>query len=101
MTRRKLRVILACFFPTHEQHKTPITYLPLLGTFYNVKFYRRLLVWKTQARLVDGGMSLLAANQRIHTITGGKTVTAVIDKLIAFKRAYAADGGVHPELRNG
>jgi hypothetical protein len=63
------------------------------------KFYRRLLVWKTQARLIDGGMSVAAANDRIHTITGAATVTGVINKLIEFKRIYP--GGIHPQLRNG
>jgi hypothetical protein len=65
------------------------------------RYYRRLLVWKTQARLIDGGMSLLAANNRITTITGASTVTGVITKLIAFKKTYAADGGIHPQLKNG
>jgi hypothetical protein len=65
------------------------------------KFYRRLLVWKTQARLVDGGMSLIAANNRITTITGSTTLTGVINRLIAFKRTYRDTGGIHPQLRNG
>jgi hypothetical protein len=65
------------------------------------RFYRRLLVWKTQARLIDGGMSLIAANNRITSITGASTVTGVITKLIAFKKMYAADGGIHPQLKNG
>ena len=65
------------------------------------KYYRRLLVWKTQARLIDGGMSLLAANNRITTITGASTVTGVINTLIAFKKTYLAQGGTHPQLRNG
>jgi hypothetical protein len=64
------------------------------------KFYRRLLVWKTQARLIDGGMSVAEANHRIHTITGATTVTGVINKLIEFKRIYQPTG-IHPELRNG
>jgi hypothetical protein len=63
------------------------------------KFYRRLMVWKTQARLIDGGMSVAEANHRIHTITGATTVTGVTNKLIEFKRIYP--GGIHPELRNG
>jgi hypothetical protein len=62
------------------------------------KFYRRLLVWKTQARLCDGGRDILATNNLIHTITGTTTVTGVINKLIEFKRIYP--GGIHPQLRN-
>jgi hypothetical protein len=65
------------------------------------KYYRRLLVWKTQARLIDGGMSLIAANNRITTITGATTITGVINRLIAFKKTYQAEGGVHPQLKNG
>jgi hypothetical protein len=63
------------------------------------KFYRRLLVWKTQARLCDGGRDITYANNLIHTITGTTTVTGVINKLIEFKRMYP--GGIHPELQNG
>jgi hypothetical protein len=64
------------------------------------KFYRRLLIWKTQARLCDGGMDIASANERIHTITGSDTVTGVINKLVQFKRIYQPTG-IHPELRNG
>jgi hypothetical protein len=65
------------------------------------KFYRRLLVWKTQARLIDGGMSLIAANTRIVSITGASTITGIIGKLIRFKTVYKDDGGIHPQLKNG
>jgi hypothetical protein len=65
------------------------------------KFYRRLIVWQTQARLVDGGMSIVAANNRIMTITGASTLTGVINKLIEFKKVYRDTGGIHPQLRNG
>jgi hypothetical protein len=65
------------------------------------KFYRRLIVWQTQARLVDGGMSIVAANNRIMTITGASTLTGVISKLIQFKKVYRDTGGIHPQLRNG
>lgn len=64
------------------------------------KFYRRLNVWKTQARLIDGGMALIAANDQILSVTGAKTVTGVINKLIAFKGLYKDDGGIHPNLKN-
>jgi hypothetical protein len=62
------------------------------------KFYRRLFVWKTQARLIDGGMSLIAANTRIVEVTGASTITAIINKLIAFKALYRDRGGRHPRL---
>jgi len=65
------------------------------------KFYRRLLLWQTQARLVDGGMSLCAANNRLLTITGATNPTGVINKLIEFKKLYRNEGGIHPQLRNG
>ena len=65
------------------------------------KFYRRLLIWQTQARLIDGGMSLIAANERILTVTGERTITKMINRLIAFKKVYKEDGGIHPQLRNG
>ena len=59
------------------------------------------MVWQTQARLVVGGMSILAANNRIMSVTGARTITQVIQKLIDFKKEYKADGGVHQRLRNG
>jgi hypothetical protein len=65
------------------------------------KYCRRLLVWKTQAPSINGGMSLIAANNRITTITGATTITGVINRLIAFKKTYQAEGGVHPQLKNG
>jgi hypothetical protein len=45
-------------------------------------------------------MSLIAANNRITTITGATTITGVINRLIAFKKTYQAEGGVHPQLKN-
>jgi hypothetical protein len=57
-------------------------------TLYRQKFYLRLIVWQTQARLVDGGMSIVAANNTIMTITGASTLTGVINKLIEFKKVY-------------
>jgi hypothetical protein len=65
------------------------------------KHYRRLLVWKTQAQLIDGGMSLIAANNKITTITRATNSTGVINRIIAFKKTYQAGGGVHPQLKNG
>jgi hypothetical protein len=65
------------------------------------KFYRRLMIWKTQAHLCDGGMDIAAANNKILQITGAKTITGVTNKLIQFKRIYRDDGGIHSELRNG
>ena len=67
----------------------------------NQKYYSRLLIWKTQARLIDGGMSLIAANNRISTITGETSVTKIINKLIQFKRVDKDRGGVHLQLHNG
>jgi hypothetical protein len=57
------------------------------------KFYRCLKVWKVQARLIDGGMSIIAANNQISQVTGARTVTKVIDTLVQFNRVYGADGG--------
>jgi hypothetical protein len=65
------------------------------------KFYRRLLIWKTQARLVDGGMNIVAANKKIHDITGATTISGVIERLIDFRKVFARNGGIHPQLRNG
>ena len=63
------------------------------------KFYRRLNVWALQAKLLRQGHSILSANDHIHTVTGGKTVTAVIDKIISYKREYKDQGGCHPSLQ--
>jgi hypothetical protein len=65
------------------------------------KFYRRLHVWKIQCRLIDGGMSIIAANNRICSITGERSVTKIIDKLISFRNVYKEHGGIHPQLMNG
>lgn len=65
------------------------------------KYYRRMNVWRIQARLMDGGMNVYAANALISQVTGGNTVTKVIDTIIKFKRTYASAGGCHPRLRNG
>jgi hypothetical protein len=40
--------------------------------------------------LIDGGMSIIAANNRISQVTGARTVTKVIDTLIQFNRVYAS-----------
>ena len=64
------------------------------------KFYNRMNVWKTQARLIDGGMNVYAANQRIVEITGSKSITGIIRKLVEFKKTYKDNGGVHPQLKN-
>jgi hypothetical protein len=65
------------------------------------KYWRRSHVWHTQAKLVDGGMSIVAANALISRVTGAQTVTQAIDKIIGFKRLYKETGGIHPELQYG
>jgi hypothetical protein len=66
------------------------------------KFYRRLHVWKIQCRLIHGSMSVIAANNRICSIsTGERSVTKIIDKLISFRNVYKEHGGVYPQLMNG
>jgi hypothetical protein len=65
------------------------------------KYWRRSHVWHTQAKLVDGGMSIVAANALILRVTGARTVTQAIDKIIGFKRLYKESGGIHPELQYG
>jgi hypothetical protein len=64
------------------------------------KFYWRLHVWKIQCHLIDGGMSIIAANNRICSITGERSVTKIIDKLISFRNVYKEHGGIHPQLMN-
>jgi hypothetical protein len=34
-------------------------------------------------------------------VTGARTVTQAIDKIIGFKRLYKESGGIHPELQYG
>ena len=62
------------------------------------KYHNRSLVWRVQARLIDGGHSIISANAKIATVTGAKTVTSTINKLREFNQSYGALG--HPELRN-
>ena len=64
------------------------------------KYYRRRCVWIVQARLLNGGMTLIEANTKIHQVTGGKTVTQVIDRMIQFQRVYGK-GKTHCDLSNG
>jgi hypothetical protein len=67
-----------------------------------IKHWRRSHVWHTQAKLVDGGMSIVAANALISRVrTGARTVTQAIDKILGFKRLYKESGGIHPELQYG
>jgi hypothetical protein len=65
------------------------------------KYWRWSHVWHTQAKLVNGGMSIVAANALISRITSAQTVTQAIDKIIGFKRLYKESGGIHPELQYG
>jgi hypothetical protein len=46
-------------------------------------------------------MSLIAANNKITTITRATNSTGVINRIIAFKKTYQAGDGVHPQLKNG
>lgn len=64
------------------------------------KYYRRLHVWQVQARLIDGGLSVVAANTKILQATGARSLTKIIDMLIKFKEVYKNNGGSHPMLRN-
>jgi hypothetical protein len=67
-------------------------------------YWRRQHVWHTQPKLVDGGLSsIVAANDAlISRITGARTVTQAIEKMIGcFKRLYRDSGGIHPELQYG
>jgi hypothetical protein len=61
------------------------------------KYYRRMIVWKTQCRLVDGGRSVMEANTLMAQVACVRTVTKTMDKLIAL--TYKNDLGVHPSLR--
>ena len=63
------------------------------------KYYYCYHVWRTQAHLIDGGLLIIAANQQIYTVTGGKTVTQVVSCLIQFQKVYKNEGGTHPSLR--
>ena len=63
------------------------------------KYYRRAYIWQVQARLIDGGHSIISANAKISTITGAKNITGVINKLVDFNKIYGDRG--HPELCNG
>jgi hypothetical protein len=70
----------------------------------NMNQPRRQHVWHTQPKLVDGGLSsIVAANDAlISRITGARTVTQAIEKIIGcFKRLYRDSGGIHPELQYG
>jgi hypothetical protein len=64
------------------------------------KYYRRLNIWRIQGRLMDGGMNVYAANALIAQVTGARTVTTTIDKIVAFKKVYENQGGCHPMLQN-
>jgi hypothetical protein len=46
-------------------------------------------------------MSIVAANALISRVTGARTVTQAIDKIIGIKRLYKESGGIHPELPYG
>jgi hypothetical protein len=63
------------------------------------KYWRRLQVWKIQARLIDAGHSIYSANALILQTTGAKSVTQVINRILQFKKVYESEGGVHPALR--
>mmetsp|Transcript_45116 Transcript_45116/g.109798 ORF Transcript_45116/g.109798 Transcript_45116/m.109798 type:complete len:425 (+) Transcript_45116:3251-4525(+) len=63
------------------------------------KYWRRQHVWRVQAILLTGGLSLLEANNKILQVTGGKNVTQIINALILHRKTYKSDGGIHPSLR--
>jgi hypothetical protein len=65
------------------------------------KYWDRPHVWHTQAKLVDGGMSIVAANALISSVTSAQTVTQAKDKNIGSKQLYNESGGIHPELQYG
>jgi hypothetical protein len=48
---------------------------------------------------MDGGMNVYAANVLIAQVTGVRTVTTTIDKIVAFKNVYDNQGGCRPMLQ--
>lgn len=49
---------------------------------------------------MHGGMNVYAVNALIAQVTGVRTVTTTIDKIVAFKKVYENQGGCHPMLQN-